>query len=197
MGQIVYVMGKSSSGKDTIYKTLLADRELKLSPIVLYTTRPIREGETDGVEYHFTDEAGFERMKAENQVIESRVYHTCHGDWTYFTSSAGIDLNAGDYIVIGTPESYEKVAAFYGTHNVLPVYIELDDGIRLQRALDREKKELSPRYKELCRRFLSDSEDFSEEVLERLNLPERFENNNLDACICEIKAYIRRTQNGY
>ncbi|MBQ0043102.1 MAG: guanylate kinase [Lachnospiraceae bacterium] len=190
MGRIVYVMGKSSSGKDTIYKALLANKELALSPVVLYTTRPIREGERDGVEYHFTDEAGKNLLEEAGKVIESRTYHTVHGDWTYFTSSEGIDLAAGDYAVIGTPESYVKVRDYYGDDKVLPIYIELDDGVRLQRALDREKKEEAPKYKELCRRFLADSEDFSEEVLGTLGLERRFYNDNLDLCIAQITEYI-------
>ena len=44
MGKIFYIMGKSSSGKDTIYKKLLGDRELELRNIILYTTRPMRQG---------------------------------------------------------------------------------------------------------------------------------------------------------
>ena len=53
MGKIFYVMGKSASGKDTIYKEL-RERIPELKTVVLYTTRPIRDGETEGVEYHFT-----------------------------------------------------------------------------------------------------------------------------------------------
>ena len=56
MGKIICLMGKSCAGKDTIYKRLLADRELRLKKIVPYTTRPIREGEQEGVEYFYTDE---------------------------------------------------------------------------------------------------------------------------------------------
>ncbi|NTV78326.1 MAG: guanylate kinase, partial [Clostridiales bacterium] len=56
MGKIFYLMGPSSSGKDTIYKRLLGEKELELHTLVTYTTRPIRVGETEGVEYHFTDE---------------------------------------------------------------------------------------------------------------------------------------------
>ena len=63
LGKIVYLMGKSSSGKDTIYKHLLDSSEIELHTIVPYTTRPIRAGETDGTEYFFTDEAGFLKLK--------------------------------------------------------------------------------------------------------------------------------------
>ena len=47
MNHIFYLMGKSSSGKDTVYSRILEDSEL--IPIVLYTTRPIRAGEREGV----------------------------------------------------------------------------------------------------------------------------------------------------
>ena len=76
MGKIVYLMGKSSSGKDTIYKRLLGKSEFLFYTAVLYTTRPIRAGEKNGVEYYFTDEAGFRKLQQEGKVIEDRTYHT-------------------------------------------------------------------------------------------------------------------------
>ena len=63
MGKIVYLMGKSSSGKDTIFKELMKEGTMDLRTIVPYTTRPIRAGEENGVEYFFTDEAGFQALK--------------------------------------------------------------------------------------------------------------------------------------
>ena len=56
MGKIFYIMGKSSSGKDSIYRQLEADQELVLRRLVIYTTRPIRDGEENGREYFFVDE---------------------------------------------------------------------------------------------------------------------------------------------
>ena len=71
MGKICYIMGKSSSGKDTIFKKL---REMlpEFRTIVLYTTRPIRVGEKDGVEYFFVDEKTLEDLVKGGHVIESR-----------------------------------------------------------------------------------------------------------------------------
>ena len=89
MGKIVYLMGKSSSGKDTIYRQLLQDDSLHLKKIVSYTTRPQRAGEAEGVEYYFTDEAGFQKMKARGKIIEDRAYHTCYGIWRYFNYEDG------------------------------------------------------------------------------------------------------------
>ena len=62
MGKIYYVMGKSCSGKDTIYRRL-TERHPELHTIIPYTTRPIREGERDGVEYFFVDQERMEEYK--------------------------------------------------------------------------------------------------------------------------------------
>ena len=113
MGRIFYIMGKSSSGKDTIYSRLLHDGELELFHILLYTTRPIRQGETDGREYHFVDQNRFRQFKDEGKVIEYRTYETVHGPWTYFTADDGqVDLRTQNYLAIGTLESYENMKRY-------------------------------------------------------------------------------------
>lgn len=191
MGKIVYLMGKSSTGKDTIYKHLLDNSKIKLHTIVPYTTRPIRAGETDGVEYFFTDEAGFLKLKEEGRLIEDRAYNTCLGLWRYFTvNDEQIDLEHKDYVIIGTLESYNRTKDFFGEEKMVPVMIELDDGVRLQRALDREKVQDIPKYNELCRRFLADAEDFSEDKIEAAGISKRFVNNDLQQCVEEIMVYL-------
>ncbi len=196
MGKIVCLMGRSSSGKDTIYKKLLEQNKVTLQSIVPYTTRPIRAGEKDGVEYHFTDESGFQQLLHDGSIIESRVYHTCLGMWRYFTvADEGIDLANNSYIMIGTLEAYAQICRFYGADRVLPVMIELDDGVRLQRALDREKTQDHPKYEEMCRRFLADAEDFSEDRLKKAKISRRFYNDDLDHCLKEIICYLQENLN--
>ena len=166
MGKMIYLMGKSSSGKDTVYKRLLEWKDGNLKKMILYTTRPIRVGEEEGEEYYFTDDDGYRAIEAEGRVIEARIYHTCHGLWRYFTVDDGsIDMERNSYLVIGTIESYLKTAAYFGREKVLPILLELDDGIRLKRALEREMQQENPKYQEMCRRFLADAEDFSEEKI--------------------------------
>lgn len=75
---------------------------------------------------------------------------------------------------------------------MIPVMIELDDGIRLQRVLDREKAQDHPRYNEMCRRFLADEEDFSEEKLKEAGITKKFVNNDLQECLQEIMLYLKR-----
>lgn len=191
MGKIFYLMGKSSSGKDTIYK-IIREKFPELQEITMYTTRPIRDGEREGVEYHFVSDARSQELEAEGKVIELRAYNTVHGVWKYFTVDDGqFDLQNQDYLMIGTLESYEKTRDYFGKDVLIPIYIEVEDGERLARALNRERQQKQPKYAELCRRFLADSEDFSEEKLQRLEITERFENKNLDDTIAKIESRIR------
>lgn len=191
MSYIFVVMGKSASGKDTIYKRL-AD-ELKLRTVVSYTTRPIREGEKNGQEYYFVTKDQFEEKLQSNQVIESRTYDTVYGKWTYFTlQDHQIDLSHNDYIMIGTLESFEQIQQYYGNEAVVPIYIEVENGLRLERALKREKNQSYPKYEEMCRRFLADEEDFAESKINALNIRHRYENIELCSCIENIKKELCR-----
>lgn len=192
MGKIICLMGKSSTGKDTIFKRLLEDRDLNLKNIVPYTTRPLRDGEKDGEEYFFTDEAGYLRLKEQGKIIEERCYDTFHGLWRYFTVDDGqVQLQAQNYIMIGTLEAYRQLREYFGEDRMLPVMIELDDGCRLQRALNRELSQDSPRYEEMCRRFLADSADFAEEKILAAGIERRFHNDELESCLRQIKTYIK------
>lgn len=193
---IFYIMGKSAVGKDHIYEALLRDETLHLQPVVLYTTRPPRAGETDGVEYHFTDEQHLEELLREDKVIEYRVYNTVYGPWYYFTADEGqLHPAEQDYLGIGTPESCVKLREHFGEACVCPVYIESDDGLRLERSLKRERKQKEPKYEEMCRRFLADQVDFSDERLRKAGIVRRFLNNGtLEDCIAEAAAYIRETR---
>ena len=186
MSKIFYIMGKSSSGKDTIYKKI-REKLPQLKRITPYTTRPIREGETDGVEYFFVDEERLNELKKKERVIEVRSYNTKCGIWTYFTADDGqIELWQYDYLVIGTIESYYALKEYFGDDVMVPLYIEVEDGLRLSRALERERAQLKPQYAELCRRFLADAEDFSEENLERAGIKRRFQNIDKETCMEEI-----------
>lgn len=190
MGKIFYMMGKSSSGKDTILKRLLEDRTLGLSRMIMYTTRPIRTGETDGVEYHFVDEETMYRLAEEGKVIEERTYPTKLGPWHYFTVDDGqVDISRHSFAAMGTLESYVQMRNYYGKETVFPIYIEVDDGVRLKRAVEREQGEENPHYAEVCRRFLADETDFSEENLKKAGIKRRFKNETLEKTVDEVKRY--------
>jgi guanylate kinase len=186
-------MGKSSSGKDTIYKKLMEDESLHLERLVPYTTRPIREGETEGVEYHFVDEAKLEKLQAAGRVVEIRAYDTALGIWKYFTVwEEQMDLKEHSYAVIGTLESWHAMCKYFGKDCMVPIYVEVEDGLRLERALSRERSQAEPKYTELCRRFLADTSDFSDENLKAEGITQRFQNQDLDECLSKIKFFIQK-----
>ena len=152
----------------------------------------MRSGETDGQTYVFCTEQQVADFEAAGKIIELRAYHTVYGIWKYFTADDGqICLAESDYLMIGTLEAYEQIRDYFGMDKVCPVYVEVDDGLRLQRALDRERAQDQPKYAEMCRRFLADEEDFSEENLERAGITKRFQNTDLDQVTQEIASYMK------
>lgn len=193
MRKIFVIMGKSATGKDTLYKELLKKTQLNIKPVVLYTTRPIREGEKEGVEYHFVEADIYQQMKAEGRVIEYRDYETVHGIWSYFTVEDEQFQGEENVLLINTLEGYKQIVDHFGKEKVVPLYIFLEDGERLARALKREQGQAEPKYQELCRRFLADSEDFSEDKLQCLGIEKRFENRNMRQCLA---ALMREIENG-
>lgn len=193
MGKIIYIMGKSASGKDTIFRKLLEEEEFSFRTLVPYTTRPMRSGERNGVDYFFTDAEGLARIRQEGRLIEARAYQTVHGVWNYFTVDDGqVDLANYSYLLVGTIESYRKMREYFGPAALVPVLVELEDGLRLQRALDRERRQNEPKYAEMCRRFLADAADFSEEKIAEAGIGRRFVNDDLERCLEQIREYIRQ-----
>lgn len=164
MGRIFCIVGKSCSGKDTIYQRILAQGRPSLVPVVLGTTRPRRSGEVDGQAYHFVDEGQLAAYERAGQVIEKRQYHTTQGLWTYFTLK--FDLEPGrDYILITTLEGAWGLIRAYGAERVVLVYLHVDGKTRLLRYIQRESLQASPDYAEVCRRYLADELDFAPERL--------------------------------
>ena len=183
-------MGKSASGKDTIYKKI-KEQLIDFKNIVIYTTRPIREGEKNGVEYFFVNDTDVENLQKQGKVIELREYNTVHGIWKYFTVDDGQFDTEAHVIAIGTLESYVKLKEYFGEEKIVPIYVEVEDGIRLERALAREREQKQPKYEEMCRRFLADAEDFSSAKLKAAGVEKAFSNIDMGQCIDEIMLCIK------
>ncbi|MBR5666375.1 MAG: guanylate kinase [Lachnospiraceae bacterium] len=193
MAKLFLIMGKSASGKDTLYKDIVVRFGDGLGTVVPYTTRPIREGEQEGVEYHFITESKMHELDDAGKVIEKRCYQTVYGPWYYLTADDGqIDLSRRSSILIVTPAAYGKLRDYFGAENVVPLYVETEDGLRLARALKRERAQKHPKYEEMCRRFLADAEDFSEEKLCELGIGRRFTNDQYDRVLNELCDVIKK-----
>lgn len=195
MGRLFIIMGKSATGKDTVAALLRRRIEehtgTGLKSVINYTTRPMREQEQDGVDYFFVSEARLEELKTEGRVIECRCYQTVHGPWYYFSVDDGqFDLERENCLLVTTLEGYAQIKEYFGAEKVVPLYLEISDRTRLHRALEREDRQSSPKYAELCRRFLADNEDFAEERLMKLGITERYSNEDLEECLAALEAKV-------
>ena len=151
--QLIALIGKAGAGKDTILKDVIRAYGLPINSIVSYTTRPMREGETEGKEYYFISKEKFEQMINNNQMLEYVQFN----DWWYGT---GIGCLAKDKINIGifNPSGIKSLIKFPEI-DLQIYYIHTSDKQRLLRQLNREE---FPDIKEIIRRYSADEEDFKD-----------------------------------
>lgn len=190
MYKLFCLVGKSNTGKDTLANSLLRMPELKLSRLVLYTTRPRRPLEKKGEAYHFVSPQMLDALIRKHGMIERRDYQTAKGLWSYCTLPDK-DMQAHRIAVTPLP-ALRAYREHFGVQRVVPLYIEVPDRERLLRAVTREAHHAAPCYTEVCRRFLSDELDFSQENLLSAGITRSFENLDLSDCLSELAAEVRR-----
>ena len=179
--KIIAIMGKAGSGKDTLLKALLEEPVFKdAKPIISCTTRPIRQNETDGIDYHFLTVDEFTEQLIGGEMLEATVFN----NWCYGTSIHNLDPNALN-IGVFNPEGCETLRENKDVRLSL-IYIEATDKTRLLRQLNREQ---DPDCHEIVRRFGTDEIDFCEDEIEYL-MPDLFVTNNEGADIHHISAAI-------
>lgn len=155
--KILAIMGKAGSGKDTVLNKIM-DKHLipNAVPIVSCTTRPMRDYEVDGKDYHFLTNEEFTEAIFNNEMLEAKVFN----EWCYGTRYQDLTpdkINIGVY----NPEGVFDLA---GNKNIdlCVFYILATDKTRMLRQLNREK---DPDVHEICRRFGTDEADFDIEQI--------------------------------
>lgn len=164
--KIITLVAKSSAGKDEILNTVV-----KLNPnvktIVSYTSRPIRQGEINGVTYHYISDEQVQTMLNNGEFLEHRIYKTVKGNWIYGVGKSSFDLNSEDvYIVILDLQGLKQLKAYLEENNksdcLISIYIKASGRTRLLRSLQREGDLSDNQCKEICRRFIVDEDDMKE-----------------------------------
>lgn len=163
---ITIFFGKSASGKDTFLKKKVSEG---FKPIVSYTTRPMRDGEVDGVDYHFIDKATFDEYVRKGIIFESRSYNTLVGGeqdiWYY--GSPSLDASKDDYVGVLDIGGIKSYLQYYNTKDITLIYVMVsDDELRKQRAMGRGGFDES----EWNRRLKDDNVKFSSDTLKELSL---------------------------
>ena len=157
--KIIALYGKSGSGKDTIQKWLVSNFP-DSNGIVSCTTRPPRDYEIDGKDYFFLSTVEFGEKVLNGDMLEATSFR----DWMYGTS---LNSLKEDKINIGVfnPEGLECLLQD-SRLDVLPIFIDADDKVRLIRNLNRERypdcAEIYPDCAEICRRYFTDAQDFED-----------------------------------
>lgn len=158
--KIFALLGYSSVGKDTILKQVLKDMN-DVKPIISTTTRPMRKGETEGVEYYFIDDTEFFRRGTD--FVEQRIYHTKvkengvekEATWRYGIER--VELEKDDYlIVIVDSVGYKELKNYVGNGKIVPIFISAPQEELKARALARGdlEAEVDRRLKDDYERFM-------------------------------------------
>lgn len=153
---LIVLMGKQGSGKTTLCDYMV--KNMGYEKVVTYTTRPMRTGEVDGVDYHFLADEEFENMIKKNQFIENKQYNTINGIWKYGTALDKLE-SGHKYILIVTPDGYYSIKeriVEYGC-GLRAIYLNVSDALRLERLAYRGDENA-----EIKRREQKDNEDFAD-----------------------------------
>lgn len=162
--KIIFVLlGKSSTGKDTLLRNLLRDEDVKkicggLKPLTSHTTRPMRTGEVQHEDYHFIDPYVFESMKNNNQFIETTSYEIKTENRVYNYGLSKKEVNDTEFaIVILNPYGLAEFLKSEYAPNVVSILIDRDLRECCMSYLQRDKN-ANPYA--LAERILRDRDDF-------------------------------------
>ena len=189
--KIFALLGYSSVGKDTILKQVLKDMD-DVKPIISTTTRPMRKGETEGVEYYFIDDTEFFRRGTD--FVEQRIYHTKvkengvekDATWRYGIERA--ELEKDDYlIVIVDSVGYKELKNYVGNNKIVPIFISAPQEELKARALARGDLEV-----EVDRRLKDDYERFMDFRVRTVYHEVKNTNGRLEEAIKEVEGIITK-----
>ena len=139
MNKLFLLLGKASSGKDTILKLVLEQIEkenLNVKKLLSNTTRPRRNGEKEGVEYHFTTLHEFDTLYKQEEIVEYAVYKVNNMNWIYFSTKNQLQkLYNSNLIKIINPTGFKQLKPY--NNQIVSILIECPDEIRKERYIKR------------------------------------------------------------
>jgi guanylate kinase len=176
MKTLIAIFGKSGSGKDSIARKLC--EKYNYHKVKRITTRPMREGESQGDPYYFVSDMELQNDLTEN--LGSYLEVGYFNNWMYATHEDALekDINIGTYDVDAVDILLQDKQV-----NVIPFFIYVDDKERMIRLLNRQE---NPDIDEICRRYVADKESYRDIGFEYYFI----ENKDLDKAVEEIKNIV-------
>lgn len=184
--KVVALFGKAGAGKDRLLKELLG-KNSNFHEIISCTTRPPREGEVDGVNYHFLSSEAFQKKLGNGDMLEVAIFR----GWCYGTMLSALDENKIN-IGVFNPTGIENITT-YDFLDVLPIKVGAAAKTRLLRQLNREQ---NPDVDEIIRRYGTDEEDFND-LFNFWNHPYKTVDNNEGRNIQEVANSALKEINSY
>lgn len=155
---IFAILGQTNSGKSTMIKKL---NSIGYNTPVEFTTRPKREGEVDGVDYHFLTKKQYNKLRNEKKILHHYATTCVDGDvWEY-----GFDiekLKSKKVVIIANPTSLKILKEHF--ESITTIYLAIDYKTRLKRGLDRNdynKEEIERRFEDDQKHFSGLQTDFT------------------------------------
>lgn len=156
MAKFILLLGKGGTGKDTI-KARIHKEMPELKSLPMWTSRSMRAGEEQDVQYHFVTYEEMMQANTEGKLLECREYKTVNGIRAYGTEYPKDDST---YILTVSIEQYNNLKLKIPQKDIITIYLYVDEYTRIQRALSREKECEYPNYNEVCRRFVADNNEY-------------------------------------
>lgn len=168
---MLVLTGPSASGKTEVSKILMEKYHLK--KLITYTTRPIREHETNGIDYHFISVPEFLKMQENNEFIETTFYNNNY----YGSRKADISPEKLAILDPNGVNQYYKVLE----NNIVSIFLDAPEEVRKERMIKRGDS-----LETIERRTLSDRDVFQKDTYLKLD----FVVKNLDISLDYLAAII-------
>lgn len=167
----IVILGKSGSGKTTVVDIITEN--FRYDKVVTNTSRPMREGEVEGVDYNFLTDEEFDTLIEQGEFVE---YFIAGNGWKYGTSKESLEKD--DIFIILTPSGLDKLKE--GKYDIVSIYVDVDDKTRYIRQLERGDD-----IKEVCRRSITDENDFKN-IEDKVDFIVHNDTNDVWNCVNEV-----------
>lgn len=159
--KLILLIGCMASGKDTILKEMI--NEGYAEPVISHTSRPMRKGEKDGIEYHFVSAEEMLKMKENNEFIEFKSYKAANNEkWYYGVNKNSLEKGLSkNYILIVDISGMRQIKEYFKDDKnmeITTIFLDVDKETRRKRAIRRDNMTLE-KVKEIERRLKADDKE--------------------------------------